>query len=297
MTELGTETQTTATETTATETVQTTQAVDFTKLVDPSGKLQEGWKNALPEDLRHEVSLDTFQDIPEMVKQYVNAQKMIGKNKIAIPTDNSTPSEWDAFYTALGRPKTKDDYKINIPQGYETLFDETMVNNFKDIAHKCGLSQKQMDMLIDFRRQEMDRTLEVIEQQEQKEYEAAEKLITESAGEALDSMMHDANLLLADEMPDAGKREKLLEALNSNSLRPYVIEFLANIQRKYRAQHSGLPAGDAPSAMTPASLEAKANELMATPGYLTGEMKNTNPAGYARITQEITDLYKRAGTK
>jgi len=41
-------------------------------------------------------------------------------------------------------------------------------------------------------------------------------------------------------------------------------------------------------------LESQAKELMVTPGYLDGSMKQTNPAGYDRLQKQITGLYEQS---
>jgi hypothetical protein len=270
---------------------------DFTKHIGADGKLLDGWKNGLPENLRHEMVLDTTLTVPDAFSQLINAQKMIGKNKVVLPTDKSTPQEWEAFHTALGRPKTPDEYKLAIPAGQEALYPAETLSQAKQLFHKAGFNQKQVDALWAFDQQRLADAEKQLQQQEEQEYLAAEKAIVEESGEALEQQKHLANKLIADEVPDQGKREKLLEALNDNKLRPYVFNFLAQIQAKYREQHSGIPASNSPNVMTPGQMEAKAQELMATPGYLDGTMKNSNPAGYERLTREISDLYNRAEKK
>ena len=273
------------------------EAFDFTKHIGADGKLLDGWKNGLPENLRHEMVLDTTLTVPDAFSQLVNAQKMIGKNKVVLPTDKSTPQEWEAFHTALGRPKTPDEYKLAIPAGQEAMFDQGAIKQARDLFHKAGFNQKQVDALWAFEKSRLEAATTQLQQQEEQEYLAAEKAIVEESGEALEQQKHLANKLIADEVTDPGKREKLLEALNSNKLRPYVFNFLAQIQAKYREQHSGIPASNSPNVMTPGQMVSKAQELMATPGYLDGTMKNSNPEGFNRLQREITDLYNRAEKK
>jgi hypothetical protein len=269
-------------------------APNFSTVIGADGKLAENWKSTLPEDIQHELCLDTFQDFPEMARSYVNAQKMIGKNKIVLPTDKSPQAEIDAFQIACGRPKTKDEYKIAAPKGMEEYFDEWLMAEARNMAFGLGFNQKQMDALVAFRGKEIELGIKQKQEEEERAFAEAEKAITEEAGEALDEQRHFADMLIANEYPDEAKQAKLLEALNANPLRPYVFNFLAGIYRKYCAPHDGITAGQESSAMTPAMMEAKAQELMATPGYGDGTMKNNNPAGYDRLTREITDLYNRA---
>lgn len=271
-----------------------TQA-SYTTVIGEDGSFNEGWKEMLPEDIRHELSLDTVRDLPGLAKQFVHAQKMIGKNKITLPGEHATDSEVDAFHRALGRPETPDDYQLNVPDEIKGEFDENLLGQAKKMAHQLGLPQKAFDALIQFRTVEIEAGKRAYEAEQQQQFEEAEQVITEYAGEAIDEQAHFANKLIADNCPNDEYKDKLLDALNSNPMRPYVFNFLANIQRKAFEQHGGIPTGDGgATAMTPAMLESKAKELMATPGYMDGSLKDSNPEGYARITREVSDLFAKA---
>ena len=283
---------------------QAPEAPSFHKVIGPDGKLLEGWKNMLPEEIRGEQSLDMVTDFPGAFKQLVNAQKMIGKDKIVKPGPNATPSEKEAFQIALGRPQTKDGYKINLaPELAEGLDLEAS----KDLALQFGFNQETFDRILEFRANEFAEAEATRLAQEKVEFEEAERIIVAQAGEALDEQRHLANSLIKQFVPEktmmpdgtivTGEEyeKRLVEALNGNKLRPYVFNFLANIQRSVFGQHSGPPAqdGQISGAMTVSMMESKANDLMLTTGYTSGEMKNSNPEGYKRLTAEITDLYNR----
>ncbi len=267
---------------------------DYTKVITPDGKFAENWKEGLPEEIRHEICLDTCTSFSELAKQYVNAQKLIGRNKVVIPGEKATQSEIDQFQMALGRPKTKNDYKIDIPNELKDYYDPSLIEEAKNLAFSQGFNQKQLNALLEFRKKEIELGLKQITEEEKAAFEEAERIIVEEAGEALDEQRHYADLFIADNCPNEKHKEKLLTALNSSALRPYVFNMLANAYRKYCGEAPGIPAGQAAPAMTPAMLESKAQELMATPGYLSGELKNSNPAMYNRLTREISELYNRA---
>ena len=65
-----------------------------------------------PEELRNEPSLRTFTDPGALAKSYVNAQRMIGADKIAIPSKSATPDEWREVYTKLGAPTEVGGYEL-----------------------------------------------------------------------------------------------------------------------------------------------------------------------------------------
>lgn len=281
------------------------EPLNFHSYINEDGSLKEGWRVLLPEELQGEESLEFVNDFPGAMKQLVNAQHMIGKDKIAVPGPNATPEELDAFQVALGRPKTMDEYKVELPEGFDnTMFDEQAT---KELAFKLGFSQETLDKVLQIRaieEQELAAEREAVEEQAVKE---GEMIIRAIAGEALEDQKHYANRLIEDNLPKEAitlpdgrtinpqqYKEKLLEGINSSSVRPYIFNFLANIQRATFGEHGGPPAGgDQPTAMTPAMLKAEADRLMNTEGYLNGALKDSNPEQYKLLTNQIKGIYDR----
>ena len=61
-----------------------------------------GFLDSLPEDLRGEPSLRTFTDPASLAKSYVNAQRMIGADKIPKPGKSWTDDQYNEFYNSVG---------------------------------------------------------------------------------------------------------------------------------------------------------------------------------------------------
>ena len=104
------------------------------------------WRASLDETLRADPTLADIKDLNGLAKSYVHAQRMIGKDKIALPSDTSDQSEWDMFYERLGRPGDGN-YKLEpnggVPDGIE--FEPAALDRFKKIFHANGLTQKQAE--------------------------------------------------------------------------------------------------------------------------------------------------------
>lgn len=107
------------------------------------------WRAGLDETLRADPTLADIKDLNGLAKSYVHAQRMIGKDKIAIPGDTADQSEWDMFYERLGRPGDGQ-YKLDpnglVPEGLD--FNPAALDDFKKFFHKAGLTQKQADSLF-----------------------------------------------------------------------------------------------------------------------------------------------------
>jgi hypothetical protein len=105
----------------------------------------KSWLEALG-DLGKDPSLQMFKEPSALAKSWVNAQKMIGADKVVIPKADAPEADWEAFYNKVGRPESPDKYEFKLPEG--VTMDESLAKGFKEIAHKNGLSPKQVQALV-----------------------------------------------------------------------------------------------------------------------------------------------------
>ena len=103
----------------------------------------------IPEEIRGHKSLEHISDVGALAKSYVNAQSMIGADKVAIPGKHATPEDWDEVYRRLGRPDTPDEYELinEVPDG--VAVDDDLVSWFKGAAHEVGLTGPQAQKLLE----------------------------------------------------------------------------------------------------------------------------------------------------
>ena len=71
-------------------------------------KAPADWRSGLPDDVRNDPSLSDIKDVGSMAKSYINGQKLIGKNRIALPAEGATDEEMSMFHSQLGRPEKAD---------------------------------------------------------------------------------------------------------------------------------------------------------------------------------------------
>jgi len=261
-------------------------------IVDSSGKFSETWRDSLPEDIRGDESLKVVTDFPGLVRQHINAQKMIGKDKVVVPGPNASDAERDAFFTAIGRPKTAGDYKVEIPPDLKGIFDPARLDKARAIAHKLGVTQAQFE---GYMKAEAEAATELLAG-EDKATEAAKQSANDELrrrfGGAYDERMHVANRLVSEICPEPSKQFNMLQKFGND---PDFIEFVSDCGAKL-VEHKALIAEI--TRATPKEAESKMAELRATPGYLmvdktTGKLlKDTDPAKHKAITDEITKLVK-----
>jgi len=106
------------------------------------------WMDGLSEGLRDHPDVKRYTSIDAMATGLISANKMIGKDKIPLPTEHSTEEEWGNVYDKLGRPGTKDDYTLEFKSGIkDAKADPDVMEAFKDISHKIGLNGAQAQSL------------------------------------------------------------------------------------------------------------------------------------------------------
>ena len=106
--------------TTPTETVTpTTQPTTETKpeVSTTTTTTTSSWKDSISEAYRNDPNIEKFTEIDALAKSYINATKMIGQDKVVIPTNNSTEEHWDDVYAKLGRPESADKYSLDAKAG------------------------------------------------------------------------------------------------------------------------------------------------------------------------------------
>tara|TARA_A100001015_G_scaffold305295_1_gene397814 strand:+ start:1446 stop:2255 length:810 start_codon:yes stop_codon:yes gene_type:complete len=111
-----------------------------------SGSDNQDWKSTLPEDLKNDATLQNFKNVEDLAKTVVHQQKRLG-NTITMP---KTDDEMEQVYTKLGRPEDPSKYNVTIPEDYQPFFEEKNLDEFKNVAHKIGLNDKQVGALLEY---------------------------------------------------------------------------------------------------------------------------------------------------
>ena len=110
------------------------------------------WRSSLSDEIKNDATLANIQDIESAAKTLIHQQKMLG-NRIPMPKTDEERSE---LYSKLGRPESSDKYEINIPDTHKSYFNDEQVTQFREVAHKMGLSNEQVKGLIDYQVKSVD---------------------------------------------------------------------------------------------------------------------------------------------
>ena len=117
----------------------------------------QDWRDSLSDELRNDPTLQNHKDVESLAKTVVHQQKMIG-NRIPLP---KTDEEKTELYSKLGRPEDAANYEVQVPETHQKYFRDESVDEFKNVAHKIGLNNEQVNALMDFQLAQIDNELQL----------------------------------------------------------------------------------------------------------------------------------------
>lgn len=279
-------------QTTATNQAQQTTAVNTqtqtAQTTSPSFTVDDGFIASLSEDLRGEPSLQTIKGkgAADVVKGYINAQKMIGGDRFVIPSGkNDTPEVWNAALAKLGLPETADGYKLERPQLPDGMaFDDRWEAGIKKLFHQAGLPNRSAQILYTAMVQGL-----ATGQKAQQDAAAAE---TQKATQALEKdwgKNFDYNLGLAQKVIDTygGKPEEIQAFKEQFGNNPVALRILANIGTLIG--EGNFVKGQAPAfTYTPDEAKSKAMDIMSNKQNPLYEAYHTK--GHIRHNEAVDEV-------
>jgi len=210
------------------ETVPVEQATtETTQPTTPPAQPTSSWKDSISEEYRADPSIEKFTEIDALAKSYINATKMIGQDKIVIPTKNSTQEAWDEAYAKLGRPETADKYNFDVKSDVVPM-DESAIKSFAEQSHKLGLNNKQAEGILDFYKNNMEGTAQQAKIDTETAQAQSEQELRQEWGRDFDAKVQQAGALAK-----ANINPEVLDMTLANGIRlgdhPEIIKGFAKI--------------------------------------------------------------------
>ena len=206
-----------------TETAQPTTAPVATPTAQPTSS----WKDSISEEYRNDPNIEKFTEADSLAKSYINAVKMIGQDKIVIPTKNSSQETWDEAYAKLGRPESADKYSLDVKSDV-VPFDETAIKSFAEQSHKLGLNNKQAAGILDFYKNNMEGSAQQAKIDTETAQSQAEQQLRQEWGRDFEGKVKQAGALAK-----ANINPEILDMTLSNGIRlgdhPEIIKGFAKI--------------------------------------------------------------------
>lgn len=171
------------------------------------------WSAAFDEDAKAYVSNKGWKEPTDLLNSYRNLERFAGgaKDLLELPGPDADPAALEAFYNRLGRPEDPEKYGLEVPQGG----DPELVNWFKSVAHKNGLTTKQAQTLFTEWNGMAGSLQEKLQAQQQQESAQAINSLKSEWGQQFDSMIGMGKRAVAALGYDAGRLSAIEDKLGT----------------------------------------------------------------------------------
>ena len=273
-------------ETTSTETTQPTAI----KSTVSGGDTPVSWKSSISEEFRNDPNIEKFTEIDALAKSYINATRMIGQDKVAVPNKNSTEDQWNEVYSKLGRPESADKYALNI-ESEAVAMDESAIKSFAEQSHKLGLNNTQAQGILEFYKNNMESNMQRATVDTETAQAQAETELRAEWGKDFDS-----NVSKASALAKANMNPEILDLQMQDGTRigdhPEIIKGFAKI--------AGMLSEDklvSTESESVNSMKDIQSEISAITNDTTGPYWNNKHPDHAKMVQQVYTLREMAQPK
>jgi len=246
------------------------------------------WKAGMEADIVNHPSMANFKNPGDLAKSWVNAQKLIGADKIPVPGENATPEEWGLVFDRLGRPGNSEGYvlpEVKMPDGMPAA-DPQMQTQFKAQCHALGILPAQASKLYEWYQGMNGQAFTGMMTERQTNQTNAENGLRSEWGKAYDTNLNQAKAVL-NQFGD----EKVIATLEETGLGndPNLIKFLANIGKNFG--EDGLHGKPTSFTMSPDEAKVQINTILADKA---GAYFNKDNPEHTMMVEKMADLHKMA---
>jgi len=238
---------------------------------------------ALPDDLAREPSLRNFDSVDKLAKSYVHAVRKMGvpaDQLMRVPQNADDPA-WNDVYNSMGRPETPDQYF------FDERYAEADLDDFKNVAHNLGLSQKQAENILDMYSQaNYDQNQEAESRHEEMQANGVHALQQEWG------KSYNENVELARRAFTNFASKEALDIMEDSGLgnHPEIVKMFSKIGNLLK--EDGIMVGEPGigGALSPAMAEEKINTNLSDTDFNKVYLDKTHPQ-HQKAVEEMTRLF------
>lgn len=262
---------------------------------EPTGddKGTPSFLDQVPEAYRDKPYMKDIDSPDKLFQQFDNAQSLIGKKAVGVPTEDSSPEEWNEFYNKMGRPESHDKYefeKTELPEGLARLEDTDA--KAKELFHKAGLTAAQAKQVMKGYDEILSEQFTGLQSQQQEQLtkmnDEFESLLDQEFGGKKEEAVERVNKLMSENVSDSMKAH--IDSLDNKSLM-VLTSVLNNVHQKYVSEDGAPTGGDAPAAISVESMRADAKAMMMSPEY-----KDVMHPNHEAAKAKVSALYQKIAT-
>lgn len=251
--------------------------------------IPQNWKDILAPEYKDAAWLKNISDIPTLVKSHAHMQKMVGADKIAVPTKNSTPEEWKAVFEKLGLPQKAEEYKVELDPKYKDKVDADFFGEFQKKAHEAGVLPQQAKQVMEFFADANQQVFEAQQAELESHIAAGIEGLKKEWGTAYQEKVNQAKVGLKELGGEELTKYVRESGLGKNA---NFIKLMAKAGEKFAEDKIRDGEGsNEPGQMTPSQARTKLNEIkadMKSPYY------NKDHHEHPRVKAEVNRLYQMA---
>jgi hypothetical protein len=229
------------------------QVAEAAEATTPS---DDDWRASLSPEITSDPSLQHIGSVEAMAKSYINAQKMVGADKVAVPGSWATDEDWAGVYNKLGRPEKPDGYELG-----DTASGD-FADWFKGAAHTTGLSNRQAAQLAAAYEEFSGQTSALSDEQMEARRAEVETELRQELGGRYDDKMQRANEMLKEfDAPDLTEIKLADGGLLGDN--PELVKFMLKLSDYVTEQVSedGLAGRDSRPGISDTDLQSRISDL------------------------------------
>lgn len=240
------------------------------------------WRDNLSEEYKTHKSLESYKDLNSLAKSHIEAQSYIG-GSVKVPGAEATEEDWNKFFDKTGRPKTQDEYTsdIKLPDGM--TYNDDSLKEFKDLAHKYGLSNKQFKAIKEHYDNKAIEFFNAKAGDVTKKETDFDTRANARYGADVKKVLTNAKELIT--LYGNSEDKEILSKLDNDALLGFA-GILTNIRKKYISEDSGSIRNTGAPAQSQADITTKMNEIT------SWQLKNNNNKLSTEFKQKTAELTK-----
>lgn len=250
---------------------------------DPASQGMPEWLKGVDPEIAKDPSLKVFNNHQDLIKSYVHAQKMLGKDKTILPGKNSTDIEWKQFYQKLGVPSELDAYKVN--KGDKYVVDDGVMDEFRKLAFESNLLPNQAQKVMDWFNEKASGNISIAQMQQEKQMTEQWDALSKEWGAGFEKNMNAAKAVIK-EFGD----ESFVNYLNESGLGddPKLARFLANIGSNLKEDSFNENVSSIHS-LTPQEAKSQYAKIIGDPNH---PYRNSDHPDHKNAVQEVNKLFQ-----
>lgn len=243
------------------------------------------WIKALPDDLKAEKMFANFKNVEDLARSFVNAQKLIGRDKIPVPDPKvATEADYQAVFKKLGLPEDAKDYKMEIAQ--DAGLDPGFLDKIKVEAHRLGVLPKQLEKLLGWYSGESKEVMKEHTAKMQADHVAAHRALSQEWGKAYDKNLMAAQITLKDGATPEEIKYLEEQGLTTNAT---LIRIFSKLGNKFKEGELKGGTNNFGSVLPPATAKAEANRIMGDASHPYNQSGHVNHKQAVEQVQALMD--------